>query len=214
VEPPNEAFEEEIPPGGVEADEAPPWDAWHPREVAEPLRGVDVPWCVVAGWAIDLYRGMTTREHEDTEIAVPAARFAEIRAVFSEFDFDVVGSGHIWPLEHEAYEVMHQTWLRDRTTGVYHLDIFREPHDGDTWICRRDPAIRRPYDDVISATQDGIPYMIPEIVLLFKAKHDGAKDRADLAGALPLLDAGQRRWLNDALGRVHPGHPWLAELQR
>lgn len=207
-------IDEELPPGGTEAPEVPPWDPWHPREVAERLSGVDVPWCVVAGWAIDLFRGVTTRVHEDTEIAIPVGRFLEIRHALSEFEFDVVGSGHVWPLdEHEAFDVMHQTWVRDRTTGIYHLDIFREPHDGAAWICRRDETIRRPYAEIINTTEDGIPYMLPEIVLLFKAKHDQPKDNADFAGALPLLDSARRRWLADALQSVHPGHHWLAELR-
>lgn len=187
----NEA-EEGLPPGGVEAKERPPWDAWHPREVRERLVGVDVPWCVVAGWAIDLYRGAPTRDQEDTEIAVPASRFPEIRGAFAEFDLDVVGSGHIWPLEHEAFDVMHQTWVRDRTTGRYHLDIFREPHDGEIWICRLDGNIRRPYSEIFRTTEDGIPYLVPEIVLLFKAKHDLPKDNFDFVGVLPLLDSEQR----------------------
>jgi len=41
-------------------------------EVAKLLAGVDVPWCVAAGWALDLFHGEVTREHEDLEIAVPA----------------------------------------------------------------------------------------------------------------------------------------------
>jgi hypothetical protein len=207
------AAKEELPPGGLEAKERPPWDAWHPREVRGRLVGVDVPWCVVAGWAIDLFRGARTRDHEDTEIAVPASRFPEIRRAFAEFDLDVVGSGHIWPLEHEAFDVMHQTWVRDRTTGIYQLDIFREPHDDEIWIYRRDETIRRPYSEIIRTTEDGIPYMVPEIVLLFKAKHDLPKDNFDFVGVLPLLDTAQRRWLANALERTHPGHHWLEPLR-
>jgi hypothetical protein len=205
---------EEIPPGGTRVNERLLWEPWHPREVAERLRGVDVPWCVTAGWAIDLSLGVTTRRHEDTEIAIPVRLFPEIRRALSEFDFDVVGSGHIWPLEEQAaFDVMHQTWLRNRTTGVYHLDVFRDPHDGDVWICRRDEAIRRPYTQVIRTTTDGIPYMAPEIVLLFKAKHDQPKDNDDFASVAPLLDSGQRRWLTNALRHLHPRHHWIAELQ-
>jgi len=56
-----------------------------------------------------------------------------------------------------AFPLTYQTWVRDRATGTYRLDIFREPHDGDTWICRASQAIRRPYDEIIAHTPSGIP---------------------------------------------------------
>jgi hypothetical protein len=204
--------DEEIPQGGQPVGEDEPWDAWHPLEVVDLLSGVDVPWCVAGGWALDLFRGAQSREHEDLEIAVPSGRFGVIRAALSAFDVDVVGSGHRWPLDSPAFEVMTQTWVRERDTGVYRLDIFREPHDGDTWICRRDESIRLPYDEIIAHSDEGVPYLVPEIVLLFKAKHDRPKDRADFTGVLPLLSPVRRAWLAAGLARVHPGHVWLPEL--
>jgi hypothetical protein len=106
----------------------------------------------------------------------------------------------------------HQTWLRDPATGHYLVDVFREPHDADTWICRRDEAIRFPYGEIIRHTEDGIPYLAPELVLLFKAKAARAKDQADFDGTLPHLTPRQRDILTGLLARVHPGHPWLAAL--
>jgi hypothetical protein len=57
----------------------------------------------------------------------------------------------------------------------------------------------------------GVPCVAQEVALLYKAKHhDVDRDAADFASALPLLDAGQRVWLREALEVAHPGHPWIA----
>jgi Aminoglycoside-2''-adenylyltransferase len=197
--------------------EEPPWDPWTPDEVAERLGGVTTRWYVVAGWAIDLFLGRTTRIHEDIEIGVPAAGFTEVRAALATFDCDVVGSvdGHTgmrWPLNSPAFDEHFQTWFRDPATGTYHLDVFRDPHEGDTWHCRRDPSIQRSYRNVVMVTDAGIPYMAPEIVLLFKAKADRPKDRADLDAVRTELTTAQRSWLRHTLASLHPEHPWLALL--
>ena len=96
--------------------------------------------------------------------------------------------------------------------GVWRVDLFREPSEGDTWIARRDESIRLPYAELIRFTADGIPYARPEVAILFKAKHTREKDEADLAAVLPRLSEADRHWFADALARVHPGHRWLAEL--
>ncbi|MDQ0578809.1 nucleotidyltransferase domain-containing protein [Streptomyces rishiriensis] len=206
-----------LPPGGAVpgADDLQArWaDAWRPEQVVERLGGVGAPWCVAAGWALDLFRGEQSRPHGDLEIAVPAAGFPEIRDRFAEYVWDAVGSGHIWAeAGAEALEATHQTWLRDPASGRFLFDVFREPHEGRTWICRRDETLRLPYDEIVERTADGIPYLIPELVLLFKAKETRPKDRADFEGVLPLLAPARRVRLAEWLDRVHPGHPWLAEL--
>ncbi|MEV6304260.1 hypothetical protein AB0M02_32975 [Actinoplanes sp. NPDC051861] len=186
---------------------------WAPGEVARRLAGAEVPWYVAAGWALDLFRGGQSRTHHDIEVGVPAGRFAEIRSRFPGLVFDAVGDGRIREAASaEDLAETHQTWLRDPATGDYLLDVFREPHDGPTWICRRDPSLRLPYASIIHHTPDGIPYLIPELVLLFKAKATRPKDQADFEGVLPLLSAAQRSALAGWLTRVHPAHAWLAAL--
>lgn len=211
---------EQLPAGGIRLSAAEidalrtRWSScWTPVEVAARLAGIATPWYVAAGWALDLFHGVQTREHGDIEIGIPAARFPELRNSFSGYVFDTVSRGHLW--EDAAPEVLaatHQTWLRDPATGDYLLDVFREPHHGDTWICRRDEWIRRPFPDVIQRTADGIPYLAPELVLLFKAKHARPKDQVDFERAVPRLGPARRRTLAELLARVHPGHPWLAQL--
>ena len=180
------------------------------------LAGVEAPWYVAAGWAIDLFLGEERREHEDLEIAVPNSRFDEVvRALDGLEVFVITGPREATPLAEarDRLEETHQSWIREPSTGLWRFDVFREPSDGDTWLCRRDESIRLPYDQVIERTDDGIPYGRPEIVLLFKARHSHReRDQGDFEAVVPQLERERRAWLADALDRVHPGHPWLAEL--
>lgn len=197
------------------APELVPWVPWSPAEAAARLEGVRAPWCVAAGWAIDLFLGGVPREHEDLELAVPAEQSAEVFAALAPLEPYLVQSGRALPLA-EAREFLelgvHQTWMLDREHACWRLDVFREPSADGVWVCRRDESLRMGYDDLIRRTAAGIPYLRPDVTLLFKAKHARPKDDGDFADALPRLDAEERRWLRDGLELVHPGHRWLPEL--
>ena len=186
------------------------WQPWAPAQVAERLAGVATPWYVAGGWAVDLHLGGTLREHEDLEIAIPEAGFAEIAGRFPELAFFVAGDGKVVPAGPAALAAHHQTWALDAAAGVWRFDVFREPHDGDVWISRRNASLRRPYAEIIRRTPDGIPYLAPDVVLLFKAKHRRPKDERDHAAVAPRLTAAERSWLDSALELVHPGHPWIS----
>lgn len=196
---------------GVEWIGDPPWVAWTPGEIVAAIGPIEASWCVTAGWAVDLFVGRQTRPHGDLEIAVPRSEWPILRESLGMLEFMVAGDERLWPLDGSALEEHDQTWGRD-DTGVFRVDVFRDRHDGDTWICKRDDRIRRSYSSLIETTPTGIPFMAPEAVLLFKAKHDQEKDRHDLAACLPLMDKHRIEWLADALRIVHPGHPWLTDL--
>lgn len=188
------------------------WQPWHPATFTARMPGADFPWYVAGGWAIDLFVGTQTREHEDLEVAVASSFFETIPPRFPELDFWVpLGEQKLGRMTTETLAgESHQTWAYDRAAQAWRFDVFREPHDGDIWICRRDESIRRPYEEIVSYTDDGIPYLNPEVALLFKAKAVRDKDRADLATAWPRMSAEQRAWLRSAVEKVHPGHEWAS----
>jgi hypothetical protein len=188
------------------------WEPWTPSEVAQRMSTVAVPWYVAAGWALELFTCDAAREHHDLEIAVPAIRFGEVMAAFPGFEWDIVGDGQVWPFP-EQLANHHQTWLREPETGRYRIDVFREPHVGDHWVCRRDALITLPYSELILHTSEGIPYAAPEVALLFKAKHLREKDVADFQRVLPTMDRTRRSRLIGWLTHVHPGHPWIEPLE-
>lgn len=181
--------------------------------MAERLAEVNAPWCVAAGWAIDLYLGGPPRAHADIEIAVPRRAFPQIAHALTGFEWDVAGAGRLWPLTDAGdHPGLHQTWCRDPVTGRYHLDVFREPHDADQWVCRRDPSITLPYDELIRF-RGGIPYVIPEVALLFKAHRTAPKDEDDFRRVTPQLDDDARTRLIGWLTRLYPTHSWLNRLR-
>jgi hypothetical protein len=48
----------------------PTWEPLTPEQVAQLLRGVEIPWWIAGGWALDLFMGRQTRAHNDIEISV------------------------------------------------------------------------------------------------------------------------------------------------
>ena len=191
------------------------WQAWTPEQVTGRLAGIEAPWCVVGGWAIDLFLGRVTREHEDLEIAVPRSFFPALRERLEpDFAFHVVGDGEIhrlapgtpYPAE------KHQCWLLDEAANKWRLDIMQEPGDAGRWVFRRDERVSAPRTQLLRRSADGIAYLAPEAVLLFKAKGARPKDETDLAACLPSLSRDASDWLRAALTRVHPGHAWLDRL--
>jgi hypothetical protein len=192
------------------------WQAWRPDEVARLLDGVRVPWYVAGGWALELFLGGGHREHDDLEIAAPNSRFDEVADALGGLEiFLITDRTEATPLAEARGRFFdtHQTWVREPATGFWRFDVFREPSDGDTWICRREPKLRMPYARLIEWTDDGIPYGRPEVILLMKAKHSKLeKNERDLEATLPRLDGEGRAWLRGAVAHVHPGHEWLDAL--
>jgi hypothetical protein len=193
------------------------WDAWTPAEVAERLAAVDIPWCVVGGWAIDLYVGQPTREHEDLEIGILREDFAAVRRRFDadRFWFHAVDDGEVrrLPVGEETPPEKHQNWVLDVDAQAWRVDVMLEPGDATTWRCRRHDDIAVARSTMIGRTADGIPYLRPTGALLYKAKAVRPKDEADFATCLPLLSDAERAWLADAIEVAHHGHRWVERVR-
>ena len=168
-------------------------------------------WYVAGGWAIDLYLGRKTRDHEDIEIAIPRTQFPALRRCLAGFELYQALDGAVTPVGSGEPEA-HQVWVCDPAVRVWRMDTFLEPGDAQTWVSHRDERVRLDRGEAVSRDADGIPYLRPQYVLLAKARHTRDKDEADLASVLPTLDGEVRAWLAEAIERVHPGHPWVARV--
>jgi len=86
----------------------------------------------------------------------------------------------------------------------------------DEWVFKRDPTIRGHLDEMSRCTASGVPYLAPEIQLLYKAKPETlAKDQADFEAAMPLITEPACAWLLACLEKRFPGgHAWINALRK
>ncbi len=196
------------------------WQPWRPEEVARFFSTLTVPWWIAGGWAIDLFLGTQTREHEDIDILFLRRDQHEIRALLQGWDVQeahpelLPGS---WPFQEwkqgaSLPAAVHDIWCRpdDRDPWAFQFMVI-EASD-DQWLSRRTEQIRGSLSTLGLISRDGIPYLAPEIQLFYKAKGLRPKDEADFARTLPVLDGQRRQWLAQSLALVHPGHSWLTKL--
>ncbi len=91
-------------------------------------------------------------------------------------------------------------------------DIQLAAHSGDDWVISRNPLIALPVSRCVRRSVWGLPTLVPEVLLFYKARGLRRRDKLDLLALLPHLAGEQRDWLRKAISLV--GHPWLAELSR
>lgn len=191
------------------------WAPLTPAQVAAELAGFDRPWWIVGGWAIEAATG-TLREHEDTDLSVLASDVPDLVEHLSP-------RWHVWnytggvlrlllPGAAEIEQPGSQLWLRADATSPWVLDVPLTPADADRWTHKFLPGRSAPVDEVTWVAEDGIRYLLPEIVLSYKARLRRPKDDGDLAATLPVLTPERRAWLHAAVAELDPGHPWLAHL--
>lgn len=203
-----------------EANQFGSWQPWQPEDVARFFSSLTVPWWIAGGWALDLFLGVQTREHEDIDILFLRRDQHEIRARLQGWDVQEAHPELLpssWPFQEWKQDAplpasVHDIWCRPHEHTPWALQLMVIDADHDQWISRRTTQIRGSISTLGSVTRDGIPYLAPEVQLFYKAKGLRPKDEADFARTLPALDGKRREWLAQSLALVHPGHTWLAKL--
>lgn len=199
--------------------------------------GFDYAYC--GGQAIDLFLGYESRIHGDIDIcAYWNERDAIITYMQSQgFEvYEMLGGGRahkITDISDQAYLKRNIFCFRDNCPLVklYPLDEndccwIEFFHVGQTefnfieflfndksaanFEYARDREIKRELDKALLFA-DGVPYLSPEICLLYKSTDtDREGYQQDFELAYEAMSAEQREWLNTALKKAFPdGHKWI-----
>jgi hypothetical protein len=191
------------------------WEVASPAEAMGWFANVAVPWWIAGGWAIDLFLGRETRPHEDLDVGVLRENVGEVLRSFSDWEVFEAKDGVLTRLLHPTPRTeVNSLWCRRRGAQRWRLELMLDDAVGDAWVYRRNAEVRRGLQSVVYHNIKGIPYLAPEIQLLYKAKHARSRDERDFETVLPHLSAEARAWLRQSLARTLPSHPWTCALDR
>lgn len=188
-----------------------------PDKVSTLFNNYPEQWWIAGGWAIDLFLGKTTREHEDVDVAILREDELKWRSHLKNWE--------LWPglgnnklenmpivLTDELPPNREVLWCRPSAKSAWAFELLLNKTHDDEWLFKRDDRICKPISQIGLVTESGIPYLKPEIVLLYKAKSDREKDSQDFKEVLPNLSQESRDWLTSSLQLVHPDHLWISQL--
>lgn len=195
-----------------------PWEPLSVTEVAGIFSGASFPWWIAGGYAIEHAVGRAFREHEDVDVLLLKMDSALARDLLRDWDCwaaDPPGTLRPWPVGEALPWRVQDVWCRRHADDPWRFQLMLDGGDRDTWRSRRNHAIAVPTDRLATRGADGIPYLRPEIQLMYKAKGRRPKDELDFEAALPVLSPAAVKWLEQALVTAYgEEHAWLTSVRR
>ena len=183
------------------------------ERLAELLQPIGIRWWIAGGHAIELIVGRTLRAHGDIDAVVLRADQEALRGALDDRDPHIGVDGRLEPWESGRWldAPLQDIWCRDRANGAWRFQVMLVDTEGGDWMFKRDRSIRRPVEEIGLVAPSGVPYLRPEIQLLYHARPEiESKHELDFVAAWALMDGAACRWLLGVLPRrLAAGHPWL-----
>jgi hypothetical protein len=204
------------------------------------LDPLTVEWFVSGGWAIDIHLNRITRERGDLDISVPFSDRLKCIEFFLGKGWRIEGKqgGGFRTLRQlsDYNDEIHYFWSfpegvdfvseyvddggnrriaynRDSQKELDYIEVFFDRIEAGRFIFRRDPRVKR-HENRAILERDGVRYLAPEVVLLFKSSSLSERNLLDFDAAVDSLDRDALIWLTGALSLVYgEAHTWLRRLQ-
>ena len=194
-------------------------------------------WAVCGGFALDLFLGRNIRPHGDIDLCVLEEDRESVKNYALSKGWQVYefrGWGKVRPLEHgipsdpgrnlmcvgdgcdivkfypcEDPGMLYHQFFHTGMKEFHYLEfLFNRAAGGDLVLDQRSGARRALAKAFLQ--RDGICYLAPEIVLLYKASDsENPEYQLDFSEAYPQLNEEQKAWFRQNMTLLYPdGHPW------
>ena len=199
--------------------------------------GIGVDYALCGGHAIDLFLGKKTRPHKDIDVLVYwEDRDIVVQHLLNE-DWDVYepcGTAYLHKINSvsDQKRVKANIWCVKRSNRHYKFtehekDVYAVDFDGSEqvrldyveflfntrkdgyFLYARNHDVKMSLADAVHLTSN-IPFLAPEIILLYKSNSDNPDYQLDFENATKEMSTAQLEWLRESLSIMFPnGHRWL-----
>lgn len=188
------------------------WEPLSIHDVIVTFAQAPFRWWFCGGTALELHIKHSWRVHSDIDIGVCRMDARRLYAWLPGWDLHLAAGGRLTPWDGRplsADDAENNVWCRRDPSAPWCLDVTIGAGDERRWVYRRDDRIARSWREAVLVSSEGLPYLAPELQLLFKSKHPRSKDDDDAATVITSLTTRRRRTLATLLPR---GHPWRGLL--
>jgi hypothetical protein len=204
------------------------------------LDPLDAQWFVSGGWAIDIHLNRVTRKRCDLDISAPFSQRQKCIEFFIKNNWRIEGKlaggfktlrklidysddiHYFWSFPEDATFISEYidengnrriAYNRDYQRELDYIEVFFDLIENNHFVFRDFPEIKRHEKEAI-LEREGVKYLAPEAVLLFKSGRLSEKNKMDFSAVVSSMDSEAILWLIEALIRVHGStHPWLVQLE-
>jgi Aminoglycoside-2''-adenylyltransferase len=184
---------------------------WEPLSVDEAIdvfREAPFRWWICGGRALEIHAGRAWRSHSDLDIGVTREQAPSVYGWLSDWDLFIASAGRLSEWDGRSLSAgrhENNVWARKPLGETWAFDLTIGSGTDERWVYRRDPSLSLLWDEAILCSSDGVPYLAPELQLLFKAKNHRLKDDHDAGQVIPTINLRAQRLLREHLPS---GHDW------
>lgn len=211
---------------------------WLLEELKTFMAGSEFQWAVCGGFALDLFLDRNIRKHGDLDICVFENDRETIKRYALDKGWRVYefrGQGKVRPLDSamaseagrnmmcvkdgcdivkfypcEEEGMLYHRFFHTGMDKFFYLEFLFNGTDSGYLLLDTGKGLKRELSKAI-LSRNGIPYLAPEIALLYKAANSDNPDyRLDFEQTYPHLNDDQREWFIRGMNLLYShGHVWM-----
>ncbi|ULG74562.1 nucleotidyltransferase domain-containing protein [Macrococcus brunensis] len=177
------------------------WQPYSVEHLHKIFKEADFPWGIAGGWAIDLYIGSQTRQHNDIDIMILNCDFQKIFAYLCRFTIYTAKDGELSIWDGQRLDDSYSLWVSEDDNSPFRFQIMLIEVNEDKWLYKRNNEIQGNLNSLFIKSVEEIPIISPEIQMLYKLDSDCVrpKDLEDFKAIKDHLNVRQKNWLMNYL---------------